>query len=144
MSFFKNTTQFYFLHSKNILFHSQTSSVEIERVCNRADGNVLETAAVTIKSRTGGPEQLVILAVLKDKSAQHDIDLLKRKFQKAIQTNLNPLFKVQMNYVRLSSTHFIKFYHFIYFAPMLALLPYNYQIHSTSQFSQIQMFIEHM
>ncbi|KAJ3705486.1 hypothetical protein LUZ61_009191 [Rhynchospora tenuis] len=72
----------------------KTSSVEIERVCNRADDNVIETAAVTVKSRTGGPEQLVILAVLKDKSVKHDIDVLKRKFQKAIQTNLNPLFKV--------------------------------------------------
>ncbi|XP_078180968.1 acyl-activating enzyme 18 isoform X1 [Carex rostrata] len=73
----------------------KTSSVEIERVCNRADDSVLETAALSVKSRTGGPEQLVILAVLKDKSSQHDIDLLKRKFQKAIQTNLNPLFKVR-------------------------------------------------
>ncbi|KAJ1701100.1 hypothetical protein LUZ63_000879 [Rhynchospora breviuscula] len=72
----------------------KTSSVEIERVCNRADDNVLETAAITVKSRTGGPEQLVILAVLKDKSVKQDIDVLKRKFQKAIQTNLNPLFKV--------------------------------------------------
>ncbi|KAJ3670183.1 hypothetical protein LUZ60_010507 [Juncus effusus] len=72
----------------------KTSSVEIERVCNRADEKVLETAAISIKSRSGGPEQLVILAVLKNKSAQCDTEILKKKFQKAIQNNLNPLFKV--------------------------------------------------
>ncbi|KAJ4731422.1 hypothetical protein LUZ62_010985 [Rhynchospora pubera] len=60
----------------------KTSSVEIERVCNRADDNVLETAAITVKSKTGGPEQLVILAVLKDKSVKHDIDVLKREIPK--------------------------------------------------------------
>lgn len=72
----------------------QTSSVEIERVCNRADECLLETAAVSIKPSGGGPEHLAILAVLKDRSAQYDVNLLKRKFQTAIQKNLNPLFKV--------------------------------------------------
>ncbi|KAG2534458.1 hypothetical protein PVAP13_9NG066137 [Panicum virgatum] len=72
----------------------KTSSVEIERVCNRADERLLETAAVSIKPAGGGPEHLAILAVLKDRSAQYDVNLLKSKFQKAIQKNLNPLFKV--------------------------------------------------
>lgn len=76
------------------LLHMQTSSVEIERVCNRADECLLETAAVSIKPSGGGPEHLAILAVLKDRSAQYDVNLLKRKFQTAIQKNLNPLFKV--------------------------------------------------
>ncbi|XP_058073804.1 probable CoA ligase CCL12 isoform X2 [Magnolia sinica] len=71
----------------------KTSSVEIERVCNRADENILETAAISVKSRTGGPEQLVILVVLKNGS-KCGPDLLKTKFSKAIQSNLNPLFKV--------------------------------------------------
>ncbi|KAL5684151.1 hypothetical protein ACJX0J_010536, partial [Zea mays] len=71
----------------------KTSSVEIERVCNRADECLLETAAVSIKPSGGGPEHLAILAVLKDRSAQYDVNLLKRKFQTAIQKNLNPLFK---------------------------------------------------
>ena len=75
--------------------HMQTSSVEIERVCNRADERLLETAAVSIKPAGGGPEHLAILAVLKDRSAQYDVNLLKSKFQKAIQKNLNPLFKVK-------------------------------------------------
>ncbi|ONM10482.1 putative acyl-activating enzyme 18 peroxisomal [Zea mays] len=77
----------------------QTSSVEIERVCNRADECLLETAAVSIKPSGGGPEHLAILAVLKDRSAQYDVNLLKRKFQTAIQKNLNPLFKV--SYVKV-------------------------------------------
>lgn len=77
----------------------KTSSVEIERVCNRADECLLETAAVSIKPSGGGPEHLAILAVLKDRSAQYDVNLLKRKFQTAIQKNLNPLFKV--SYVKV-------------------------------------------
>nr|CAB3458240.1 unnamed protein product [Digitaria exilis] len=71
----------------------KTSSVEIERVCNRADEGLLETAAVSIKPAGRGPEHLAILAVLKDKSAPHNVNLLKSKFQRAIK-NLNPLFKV--------------------------------------------------
>ncbi|CAN6280918.1 unnamed protein product [Urochloa humidicola] len=77
----------------------KTSSVEIERVCNRADEGLLETAAVSIKPAGGGPEHLAILAVLKDRSAQYDVNLLKSKFQRAIQKNLNPLFKV--SYVKV-------------------------------------------
>ncbi|WVZ60932.1 hypothetical protein U9M48_010886 [Paspalum notatum var. saurae] len=77
----------------------KTSSVEIERVCNRADEGLLETAAVSIKPVGRGPEHLAILAVLKDRSAQYDINLLKSKFQRAIQKNLNPLFKV--SYVKV-------------------------------------------
>ncbi|CAN6322242.1 unnamed protein product [Urochloa humidicola] len=77
----------------------KTSSVEIERVCNRADEGLLETAAVSIKPAGGGPEHLAILAVLKDRSAQYDANLLKSKFQRAIQKNLNPLFKV--SYVKV-------------------------------------------
>jgi hypothetical protein len=78
-----------------LLLPEQTSSVEIERVCNRADDGLLETAAVSIKPSGGGPEQLAILAVLKDRSAPYDTNLLKSKFQRAIQRNLNPLFKVR-------------------------------------------------
>lgn len=81
----------------------QTSSVEIERVCNRADEGLLETAAVSIKPAGGGPEQLAILAVLKDRSMSCDVNLLKSKFQKAIQKNLNPLFKVTFCFQMLFS-----------------------------------------
>uniref|UniRef100_A0A0E0KKF0 4-coumarate--CoA ligase n=1 Tax=Oryza punctata TaxID=4537 RepID=A0A0E0KKF0_ORYPU len=77
----------------------KTSSVEIERICNRADEALLETAAVSIKPAGGGPEQLAILAVLKDRLPPCDANVLKSKFQRAIQKNLNPLFKV--SYVKI-------------------------------------------
>ncbi|KAM3261374.1 hypothetical protein ACQJBY_052184 [Aegilops geniculata] len=77
----------------------KTSSVEIERVCNGADEGLLETAAVGIKPPGGGPEQLAILALLKDRSAPYDANILKGKFQRAIQKNLNPLFRV--SYVKV-------------------------------------------
>lgn len=72
----------------------QTSSVEIERICNRADEGVLESAAISVAPPNGGPEQLSIFVVLRN---GFDIkpDVLRVKFSKAIQTNLNPLFKVR-------------------------------------------------
>ncbi|KAK2632688.1 hypothetical protein EUGRSUZ_L01217 [Eucalyptus grandis] len=71
----------------------KTSSVEIERVCDRADESILETAAISLAPPTGGPEQLVVLVVLK-KGCKAEPNDLKMKFLKAIQQNLNPLFKV--------------------------------------------------
>lgn len=71
----------------------QTSSVEIERVCDRADESVLETAAVSVAPDNGGPEQLVIYVVLKN-GYNSEAENLRTKFSKAIQSNLNPLFKV--------------------------------------------------
>ncbi|KAI4381276.1 hypothetical protein MLD38_007364 [Melastoma candidum] len=76
----------------------KTSSVEIERVCNKADESVLETAAISVLPVTGGPEQLVILVVLK-KGHNAAPEKLKSKFSRAIQADLNPLFKV--HYVRV-------------------------------------------
>ncbi|ERN04459.1 probable acyl-activating enzyme 18, peroxisomal isoform X1 [Amborella trichopoda] len=69
----------------------KTSSVEIEHACEGADDNVLETAAISFSA--GGPEQLVILAVLK-KGRSADVKVLKENFSRAIHRNLNPLFKV--------------------------------------------------
>lgn len=71
----------------------KTSSVEIERVCNSADDSILETAAVSCAPPNGGPEQLAIFVVLKE-GFNLQADILKMKFSKAIQKNLNPLFKV--------------------------------------------------
>ncbi|XP_010276331.1 PREDICTED: probable acyl-activating enzyme 18, peroxisomal isoform X2 [Nelumbo nucifera] len=73
----------------------KTSSVEIERACDRADENILETAAVSVSPVTGGPEQLVIFVVLK-KGSICNADQLKMKFSRAIQRDLNPLFKVSL------------------------------------------------
>lgn len=71
----------------------KTSSIEIERVCEQADESVLETAAVSAAPAIGGPEQLVIFVVLKQ-GCNSKPDTLKIKFSRAIQSNLNPLFKV--------------------------------------------------
>ena len=71
----------------------QTSSVEIERVCDRADDSIMETAAISVAPVDGGPELLVIFVVVK-KGFFGEADKLKMKFSKAIQSNLNPLFKV--------------------------------------------------
>ncbi|KAL0436742.1 UNVERIFIED_CONTAM: putative acyl-activating enzyme 18, peroxisomal [Sesamum radiatum] len=76
----------------------KTSSVEIERVCNHADESVLETAAISVAPADGGPEQLSIFVVLK-KGFRMKPDELKMILSKAIQTNLNPLFKV--SFVRI-------------------------------------------
>ncbi|MED6108813.1 putative CoA ligase ccl12 [Stylosanthes scabra] len=71
----------------------KTSSIEIERVCDRADECISETAAVSVAPPSGGPEQLAIFVVLK-KGYVSNAETLKLKFSKAIQSNLNPLFKV--------------------------------------------------
>ncbi|XP_055960780.1 probable CoA ligase CCL12 isoform X2 [Mercurialis annua] len=71
----------------------KTSSIEIERVCDRADESIMETAAISVAPGDGGPELLVIFVVVK-KGYNGEPDKFKVKFSKAIQTNLNPLFKV--------------------------------------------------
>ncbi|XP_073050563.1 LOW QUALITY PROTEIN: probable CoA ligase CCL12 [Primulina eburnea] len=71
----------------------KTSSVEIERVCNRADESILETAAISFAPENGGPEQLCLFVVLKT-GFSIGPDVLKMKLSRAIQTHLNPLFKV--------------------------------------------------
>ncbi|KAF4358702.1 hypothetical protein G4B88_020959 [Cannabis sativa] len=71
----------------------KTSSFEIERVCDRADDSILETAAVSVSPIGGGPEQLVMFVVLKN-GYDAEAENLRTKFSKAIQSNLNPLFKV--------------------------------------------------
>ncbi|XP_027345286.1 probable acyl-activating enzyme 18, peroxisomal isoform X2 [Abrus precatorius] len=73
----------------------KTSSVEIERVCDRADECILETAAVSVGTANRGPEQLVVFVVLKE-GYNSNAETLKLKFTKAIQSNLNPLFKVSL------------------------------------------------
>ncbi|KAH7279455.1 hypothetical protein KP509_37G020300 [Ceratopteris richardii] len=71
----------------------KVSSVEIERICNTVHPSVLETAAIGVPEAGGGPEQLLIVVVLKDGCDVISNDLLKQKFNTAIQQKLNPLFK---------------------------------------------------
>lgn len=85
-------TNFWILKSW-VFLDIQTSSVEIERVCDRAEESIMETAAISVAPVDGGPELLVIFVVLK-KGFDGEPDKLKMKFSKAIQNNLNPLFKV--------------------------------------------------
>ena len=70
-----------------------TSSVETERACNLADESVLETAAVGAPPPQGGPELLAIFVPLKE-GFNNDPEKLRVQFSKAIQQNLNLLFKV--------------------------------------------------
>ncbi|KAM7267608.1 hypothetical protein ACFE04_009774 [Oxalis oulophora] len=73
----------------------KVSSVEIERICNSADANVLETAAIGVPPSEGGPEQLVVAVVFRDSSSQTpDLNQLKTSFNSAVQKKLNPLFRV--------------------------------------------------
>ncbi|CAI8589551.1 unnamed protein product [Vicia faba] len=73
----------------------KVSSVEIERICNGVDSNIVETAAIGIPPSGGGPEQLSIAAVLKNsKVTAQDLQKLKMSFNSALQKTLNPLFRV--------------------------------------------------
>ena len=65
-------------------------SAEIERVVGVVD-SVIETAAIGIPPIGGGPDQLVVYAVLK---GTPDIAELKTAMQIEIKTKLNPLFKI--------------------------------------------------
>ena len=83
----------------------KVGSVEIERTLNRLP-SILETAAVAVPPPGGGPDRLVIFAVLKPEScAKQDPHLpkegrygapetLKREMQQAIKEHLNPLFHI--------------------------------------------------
>jgi acetyl-CoA synthetase len=71
----------------------KVSSTEIERALSGLEG-VVETAAVAVDPPAGGPSQLVVYAVLAS-GEPVDIEALKKEMQRAIATNLNPLFRVQ-------------------------------------------------
>lgn len=78
----------------------KVSSVEIERVCNEIE-NISETAAIGVSPPAGGPSILVIFAIVTGASSAAeaaekglDIASLKKQFQVAIKTHLNPLFHV--------------------------------------------------
>jgi acetyl-CoA synthetase len=68
------------------------SSAEIENVLNVLP-QVDETAAIGVDPSDGGPSQLIIYVVLKNKHSI-DINQLKSDMQNAIKKNLNPLFKI--------------------------------------------------
>ncbi len=71
----------------------KTSSAELERACNGVEG-VLETAAIAVPPPGGGPDTLIVYAVL-ERGAERDPASLRSAFQTAIRGRLNPLFKVE-------------------------------------------------
>ena len=85
----------------------KVGSVEIERTLNRLP-SILETAAVAVAPPGGGPDRLVVFAVLKpqqESGARPDPvlpqegrsgapEVLKREMQQAIKEHLNPLFHI--------------------------------------------------
>jgi acetyl-CoA synthetase len=75
----------------------QASAIEIEHVCNKAHDSVQETAAIAVQPPGGGPEELVIAAVLKPGCKMSSKELQKT-FASHVMSNLNPLFKVRSYY----------------------------------------------
>lgn len=72
----------------------KVGSVELERTLNNVAG-IMETAAVAVPPPGGGPERLVIFAVIKDECKPVRLDILKREMQQAIKDHLNPLFHIE-------------------------------------------------
>lgn len=72
----------------------KVSAIEIERVCNKVNPHIIETAAIGAPPPGGGPEQLVVFSVINDTWHNATEDQLKEIFSKALQNYLNPLFKV--------------------------------------------------
>lgn len=70
----------------------KVSSTEIEQALNFVD-EVCETAAIALPPRDGGPNRLIIYAVVAQ-GAQTDENQLKAVLQTAIKEHLNPLFKI--------------------------------------------------
>ncbi|MDV2993749.1 MAG: Acetyl-coenzyme A synthetase [Chroococcidiopsis sp. SAG 2025] len=70
----------------------KVSAAEIEQVLNYVSG-IYQTAAIAASPPEGGPSQLVIFAVVAP-DRQQDKATLKTQLQKAIASQLNPLFKI--------------------------------------------------
>lgn len=68
------------------------SSIELEELVNKHP-RVIESAAVAVQDKNGGPEKLIIFVVLHQKTKMED---LKAEIQDLINKHLNPLFRVNM------------------------------------------------
>jgi acetyl-CoA synthetase len=68
----------------------KVASVELERIVNEHEA-VLESAAIGVTPREGGPEQLAVYVVLR---SPIPADRLKRELSDAIARRLNPLYRV--------------------------------------------------
>jgi acetyl-CoA synthetase len=72
----------------------KVGSVEIERTLNNVVG-IMETAAVAVRPPNGGPDQLVIFAVMKEEYKPVRLNELKGEMQRAIRDHVNPLFHIE-------------------------------------------------
>jgi acetyl-CoA synthetase len=70
----------------------KVSAIEIENALTHLP-HVLETVAISVAPPTGGPSELIIYAVMKEKIA-HNKEKLKKEMQAAISQHLNPFFKI--------------------------------------------------
>lgn len=70
----------------------KVSAVELERCLNHVE-HVIECAAVACPASQGGPAELTVVAVLDDTSTTPEST--RKTMQKAISTQMNPLFRVQ-------------------------------------------------
>jgi len=70
----------------------KVSAAEIEQILNTVAG-IQETAAIAVPPPEGGPDQLVVYAVVAPEP--RDTAALQKKLQAAIAQRLNPLFKIQ-------------------------------------------------
>jgi acetyl-CoA synthetase len=66
------------------------SSIEIERVL-AADQTIHEAAAVAVPESSGGPDRLIVFAVL---ATEADLDLLRGELNRRLTSELNPLFRI--------------------------------------------------
>lgn len=69
-------------------------SVELERALNNVAG-IMETAAVAVPPPGGGPDRLVIFAVIKEECKTMKMDAVKSEMQQAIKNHVNPLFRIE-------------------------------------------------
>ncbi len=72
----------------------KVGSAEIERTLNRVAG-VVETAAVAVSAPGGGPDRLVVFAVLREEGKPLSAEALKSEMQHTIRDHLNPLFRIE-------------------------------------------------
>jgi len=70
----------------------KVSAAAIEEILNTVSG-IQETAAIAVPPSEGGPDQLLICAVVNSESG--NTAALKTELQAAISERLNPLFKIQ-------------------------------------------------
>ena len=72
----------------------KVGSAEIERTLNSVAG-VLETAAVAVTAGGGGPDRLIVFAVMREEGKLLGAETLKSQMQRAIRDHLNPLFHIE-------------------------------------------------